>query len=83
MQPYAASDSELPEEIFNKRSPRASLSANEDDNPSGTTTPRRKFSKFHIGKGRKPFRPCRKKTLLTKQPYLIENPDDKNSNYFP
>ena len=55
MQPYAASDSELPEEIFNKRSPRASLSANEDENPSGTATPRRKFSKFHIGKGRKPF----------------------------
>ena len=51
MQPYAASDSELQDELFNKRSPRASLSANEDEIPSGTNTPRRKFSKFHIGKG--------------------------------
>ena len=51
MQPYAASDSELQDELFNKRSPRASLSANEDEPMSGSNTPKRKFSKFHIGKG--------------------------------
>ncbi|XP_052242651.1 protein unc-80 homolog isoform X2 [Dreissena polymorpha] len=48
-QQYAASDSEVLEEMMAKSSPRASLSCNEDDTPSGANTPRRKFSKFHIG----------------------------------
>ncbi|KAL4233067.1 Protein unc-80 [Mactra antiquata] len=48
-QQYAASDSEIIDDLASKSSPRASLSANEDDAPSGTNTPRRKFSKFHIG----------------------------------
>ncbi|WAR09253.1 UNC80-like protein [Mya arenaria] len=37
------------DEMTGKSSPRASLSCNEDDGPSGTSTPKRKFSKFHIG----------------------------------
>ncbi|KAL3872189.1 hypothetical protein ACJMK2_040132 [Sinanodonta woodiana] len=45
----AASDSEILDEMFGKHSPRASLSANEDESPSNTATPKRKFSKFHIG----------------------------------
>ncbi|XP_052808844.1 protein unc-80-like isoform X2 [Mya arenaria] len=48
-QQYAASDSEILDEMTGKSSPRASLSCNEDDGPSGTSTPKRKFSKFHIG----------------------------------
>ena len=31
-------------------SPRVSMSATEDDPPSGSSTPKRKFSKFNIGK---------------------------------
>lgn len=48
-QQYAASDSEIIDDLVFKGSPRASLSATEDETPSGTATPRRKFSKFHIG----------------------------------
>lgn len=50
---YAASDSEVPDDSgpgsHGKLSPRTSISAAEDDPPSGTTTPRRRFSKFNIG----------------------------------
>ncbi|ESO92838.1 hypothetical protein LOTGIDRAFT_232936 [Lottia gigantea] len=47
---YAASDSELLDEgTHGKRSPRTSISAAEDDSPSGFSTPRRRFSKFQIG----------------------------------
>lgn len=48
-QQYAASDSEIIDDLTFKGSPRASLSAAEDEPGSGTVTPRRKFSKFHIG----------------------------------
>lgn len=45
-----ASDSELLEEMsIDKLTPRVSTSAAEDDPPSGSSTPKRKFSKFNIG----------------------------------
>ena len=49
--PYGgASDSEIIEELgTGKLSPRVSMSATEDDPPSGSNTPKRKFSKFNIG----------------------------------
>ena len=49
--PYGgASDSEIIEEGgTGKLSPRVSMSAAEDDPPSGSSTPKRKFSKFNIG----------------------------------
>ncbi|KAK7491630.1 hypothetical protein BaRGS_00017083 [Batillaria attramentaria] len=50
---YAASDSEILDDSGpgsqGKLSPRTSISAAEDDPPSGTNTPRRRFSKFNIG----------------------------------
>ncbi|XP_076436361.1 protein unc-80 homolog isoform X3 [Babylonia areolata] len=50
---YAASDSEILEDSGpgsqGKLSPRTSISAAEDDPPSGTNTPRRRFSKFNLG----------------------------------
>lgn len=50
---YAASDSEILDDSgtgsHGKLSPRTSISAAEDDPPSGTNTPRRRFSKFNIG----------------------------------
>ncbi|GFR73729.1 Unc-80-like protein [Elysia marginata] len=45
---YAASDSEILDEGPGK-SPRTSISAAEEDSPSSSTTPRRRFSKFNIG----------------------------------
>ncbi|XP_064639472.1 protein unc-80 homolog [Lineus longissimus] len=53
----AASDSEMNDNEFGrhhiKLSPRMSMSAAEDDPPSGPSTPKRKFSKFNIGGGNK------------------------------
>ncbi|KAK6194683.1 hypothetical protein SNE40_000272 [Patella caerulea] len=46
---YAASDSELLDESAHGKSPRTSISAAEEDSPSGYSTPRRRFSKFNIG----------------------------------
>jgi hypothetical protein len=50
---YAASDSEILDDSSansqGKLSPRTSISAAEDDPPSGTNTPRRRFSKFNLG----------------------------------
>lgn len=47
----AVSDSELLEDLRSSAlSPRVSMSAAEDDPPSGPSTPKRKFSKFNIGK---------------------------------
>ncbi|XP_071097692.1 protein unc-80 homolog [Haliotis cracherodii] len=47
---YAASDSEIIEDMgHGKLSPRTSISATDDEPPSGTSTPRRRFSKFNIG----------------------------------
>ncbi|KAL8568215.1 hypothetical protein ACOMHN_027738 [Nucella lapillus] len=50
---YAASDSEILEDSGpgsqGKLSPRTSISAAEDDPPSGSNTPRRRFSKFNLG----------------------------------
>lgn len=50
---YAASDSEILDDSAvgsqGKLSPRTSISAAEDDPPSGTNTPRRRFSKFNLG----------------------------------
>ncbi len=46
------SDSEILEEPKDGKlsvSPRVSMSATEDDPPSGSSTPKRKFSKFNIG----------------------------------
>lgn len=49
--PYGgASDSEILEEPIGKLSPRVSMSEREDEPPSGSSTPKRKFSKFNIGK---------------------------------
>ncbi|CAG5120059.1 unnamed protein product, partial [Candidula unifasciata] len=45
---YAASDSEILDEGPGK-SPRTSISAAEEESPSSSTTPRRRFSKFNIG----------------------------------
>ncbi|GFO03526.1 unc-80-like protein, partial [Plakobranchus ocellatus] len=45
---YTASDSEMLDEGPGK-SPRTSISAAEEDSPSSSTTPRRRFSKFNIG----------------------------------
>ena len=48
-----ASDSEVLEDTslnIEKLAPRVSMSANEEDPPSGSGTPKRKFSKFNIGK---------------------------------
>ncbi|XP_059153938.1 protein unc-80 homolog isoform X2 [Physella acuta] len=46
---YAASDSEVVDEIPGGKSPRTSISAAEEDSPQSTSTPRRRFSKFNIG----------------------------------
>jgi hypothetical protein len=57
-----ASDSEMNDDNYGrhhiKLSPRMSMSAAEDDPPSGPSTPKRKFSKFNIGESRFYSRKC-------------------------